>query len=229
MIDSSTATDLIHYGVTALAIDLFVPGNILLGGFSDLRTSNGAEISGVAGHPSTSGYREGVGENALFKGISGIVHIARTQVVVTDIFNRCLRMVDRTTGSTSTFSGLCDNSTSTLIEPTDIKLDLNNGSQLLVADYKGDVRAIDVGTGSISTFAEANFFCYGKGLTQDKVGNVFLTCGNNIYMISYCTRSFTLLSGTADYSSGSTDGSHLEARFNLPTNLLFIAEQTSMG
>ena len=224
MIDSSTATDLIHYGVTALAIDLFVPGNILLGGFSDLRTSNGTDISGVAGHPSMYGYQEGVGENAQFYGISGIGQITTTKVVVADSYNKCLRMIDRTTRSTSQFSGLCGNDDSLFMKPTDLKLDLKNGSQLLVADDEGDVRAVDVGTGSISTFAESNFSCSVKGLTQDKAGNVFLTCGNKIYMISYCTRRFTVISG-AD-SNGFTDGSLVDARFYLPQNLFFVANYT---
>ena len=204
-------------------MDLLIPGSILYVTLANsLFTSNGTESTVIAGHPSDVGYQEGIREEAIFDNIRGFAQISSLQVVVSDQKNNCLRMIDRTTDSTSPFSGVCDSVDSPLFRPYGVMLDKKNSSHIF-ATVPTSVVTVNMETGNISTFYDStpNPVQY---FTQAPDGDVFVSYNHVIYKISYFSRELTLISGDSDF--GSADGTLLEARYNAPRELQFLTEYT---
>ena len=108
-IEKSTPTDIISNSdyVLHMELDRYRPGYIVYPDKHALMTSNGTTTHLIAGSSTQEGYREGVGADARFNDIGGFTQISVKLVVVADTDNNCMRLIDRTTNTTSSFSGQC--------------------------------------------------------------------------------------------------------------------------
>ena len=82
-----------------MEIDESDTDTLLLSTYRQLLTYNTHEnkLTSIAGNSSTQGYRDGVGDEALFNLITGFTQINSSTVVVADKRNNCMRQIDRTT------------------------------------------------------------------------------------------------------------------------------------
>ena len=72
-----------------------------------LMTSDGTTTHLIAGSSTQWGYREGAGAEARFDRIHGFAQISEKLVVVADYYNHCMRLIERTTNTTSVLGGQC--------------------------------------------------------------------------------------------------------------------------
>ena len=102
-----TSTD--NTWVYHIELDNYRPGNIIYTDYSALKTSDGVTTTVIAGNSSNWGYREGVGEDALFYGLTGFAQISLDRIIAAETSDdkECMRMIHRRNGSTSVFSGEC--------------------------------------------------------------------------------------------------------------------------
>lgn len=95
-----------------------------------------------------AGYKEGIGSEARFDGITSFEAINKTHLVLVDRYNHCLRTVDRTSRRTESFLGLCEhsglyvNGEVRLNEPTDILLWKNDGISIAFLSEYGNNRVL---------------------------------------------------------------------------------------
>ena len=87
--------------------DLYIPGNVIYTGLHSIKRSNGTGSQIIAGSRTQFGYKEGTGTAAVFNNIYGFTQISSTQIIVSELMNKCLRLVDRVSGKTSQFAGQC--------------------------------------------------------------------------------------------------------------------------
>ena len=217
-----------------MEVDQHKPGHIIYTDKNAVKTTDGTTVVLLAGNSLQGGYREGRGAEARFYFITGFTQISDKHVVVSDCFNRCLRLIDRTSGSTSQFSGQCqrkgyaDGNPGLFDFARGIVVDLKNVSQLLLADeYNQAVRSVDVGTGAINTFARpglANWYI--RFLTQDKgTGDLYVQAHSAIYKITYLGGKTSILAGSPN-GKGFKQGTLLNSLFNGPHELIFVGPAT---
>ena len=108
-IEKSTPTDVIStsYYVYHMELDRYRPGFIVHTDKHALITSDGTTTHVIAGNSTQRGYREGVGAEARFFYLRGFAQISEKLIVVADWGNHCMRLIDRTSNTTSLFSGQC--------------------------------------------------------------------------------------------------------------------------
>ena len=80
--------------VDHMEADLYVPGNVIYNDRSSLKTSNGTGWKIIAGATKELVYKEGTGGDARFSRTIRFTQISRTQIVVSDTYNHCLRLLD---------------------------------------------------------------------------------------------------------------------------------------
>ena len=105
-IEKSTPTDIISTAnvVYHMELDRYRPGYLLYNDQHALMTSDGTTTHLIAGNSTQYGYREGVGAEARFSYIKGLEQISEKLVVVADSANHCMRLIDRTSNTSSLFS-----------------------------------------------------------------------------------------------------------------------------
>lgn len=90
-----------------MEIDLYSPGSVVYTDKNSLKTSDGTSSKIIAGDTLKWEYIEGKGAEARFEFISGFTQLTDKRLVVADYYNHCLRLIDRSIGTTSAFSGQC--------------------------------------------------------------------------------------------------------------------------
>lgn len=88
--------------------DLLTPGNIVYIDKHTLKTSDGKSTHLLAGN-TKHGNSNGKRGAARFISPHGFIQVSNVTTVMMDTFNNCLRKINRTSGVTSTFSGVCGN------------------------------------------------------------------------------------------------------------------------
>ena len=189
------------------------------------------------------GYKEDVGEKALFNRIVTLFQVNETYYLITDHYNHCLREVKNSYTAneagqwrTSTFAGKCTSlgdTVGTLLNtrfsfPTDIK---QYADVLFVADsYNKKIKKIDLAQGVVSTFHESDnyepqYLSFGAG-----VNDLYATADHGILYISGGRESWLVGSRAA----GSRTGQFSSADFNGPQdikqitrNILLVADANS--
>ena len=161
--------------------DLYKNGFIIYDDFHSVKTSNGVTAQTIAGNSSVSGYLEGVGSHARFHDVRGFTQLSDTHIVVADYSNECLRIIDRSLGTTSAFSGQCqlagyeDGFPGKLNHPSFVAIDKMDVKQLLVVDQNNNaLRAVKIDTGAVTTFVRSSLLKSStNSLAQDSSGDVF--------------------------------------------------------
>lgn len=217
----NTESDVYH-----IETDRHIDGNILYSDRHKLQTTNGKVTQTVAGGNPTKylEYREGVGETARFRRITGFYQVPGRKNVLVDFDNHCLRLVDRTTQQTQTFVGTCtvrgyaDGKHALFNYPWSVIPDIKNGDKLLVTDrHNRAVRHVDIKSTLVSTFYNDATLNEAFGITQEvSSGNLYLTTLTAVYQLHYLAKQLTLIAGSPT-KRGYGDGSFSASLFSYIT------------
>ena len=210
-----------------MELDRYRPGFIIYSDAHTLVTSYGTTTHLIAGNSTQKGYREGVGAEARFGKITGFAQISEKLVVVADSSNCCMRMIDRTTNTTSVFSGQCgsygyqDGRPGQFSYLWSVMIDKRDKNQLLITDYyNAAVRTVNVMSQVVGTFVKSDSLLYIRGITQEeKSCDLYVTAYNALYRVTYTQRTVSLI-------SGSTGSNPIDSPFNYPNELIFITPET---
>ena len=196
-IEKSTPTDFIStsYVVQHMELDRFRPGFIVYTDKHALMTSDGTTTHLIAGNSTQYGYREGVGADARFYRITGFAQISEKLVVVADIYNHCMRLIDRTTNNASAFSGQCKSfgykggRPGQFFYPRSVVMDKRDKNQLLITDDRNAaVRTVDVMSQAAGTLVKSDSLQNIRYIAQEqKSGDLYVTA----YHCCLCTESHT--------------------------------------
>lgn len=214
-----------------MEIDLYRKGNILYTDFQAVQTSDGFKTQLIAGDIARRGYKEGIGKYALFSTVTGFIQLSANHVVVADSGNHCMRMLDRLTGLTSTFSGKCktagsnDGQYGRLSMPSCVGRDNRDSSQLLVTNYQS-IRTVNAMTGVVGTFVRSGTLDKTKCFTQSDNGDIYLTAYHAIYRITYNDKSIKLLAGSSGDKFGYKENTLFFSLFSNPFGIMFIGPHT---
>lgn len=164
---------------------LYKVGNILFSVYCAIKTTDGITSSLIAGSAQSHGYQNGRGGDARFVYIDGFMQLSPDQILLADTHNHCVRSVDRATNRTSDYEGNCTSSgdidrTDGLFRfPMSVLIDINNPNHLIIAEFAGALRSLNIVTKSLSTILRWVFFFHNT--IQLKVtGNVYIAGENPI-------------------------------------------------
>ena len=217
-----------------MEMDQIRPEYVIFTDWCALMTSDGTTTHVLAGNSTLQGYREGIGGEARFDKITGFAQISEKRVVLADYHNDCLRLIHRTSHSTSVFSGRCQSGgyregrPGRFKNPWSTLLDKKDKKQLLVADNKnGAVRTVDVMSQAVGTFVKSASLTYIRPMTQDeKSGDLYVNAYHAIYRIKYTQRTVSLISGGVGPKYGYRDSMLLDSLFSWPYDLTLINPST---
>lgn len=139
--------------------DQYLEGNVVFTQDFSLHTTDGTTSTNIAGHTS-NGYKDGVGEGAMFYFVWGFYQWNKTTLLVVDSDNNCIRHVSRITRQTGSLAGGCTTRGSSdgigraarFSWPWDIILDNTNTDNLLITDRKNNaIRSINMNSLLVST------------------------------------------------------------------------------
>jgi hypothetical protein len=214
-------------------------------------------VSTLAGSAGKPGSTDGTGAEARFNSLWGGIATDGTSIYVADSDNYTIRKVVIATGAVTTLAGSAGKPGSTdgtgvearFSFPSGITTD---GTNLFVADVSDignyTIRKVRIATGQVTTLAGNDGslgtvvtiiptvqISFPQGITTDGT-NIYVTGGGNftIRKVVIATGAVTTLAGSAG-SSGSTDGTGMEARFNFPVGIttdatnLFVTDLSDIG
>ena len=232
-IEKSTPTDFISTSgyVYHMELDKYRPGYVIYNDRFAPMTSDGTTTHLIAGSSTETGYREGTGADARFAGITGFAQISEKLVVVADVINHCMRLIDRTSNTTSLFSGQCksrgyqNGRPGQFRYPRSVVIDKRDKNQLFIIELAA-VRTVDVMSRAVGTFVKSDSLQYIRGITQEeKSGDLYVTAYDAVYRITYTQRTVTRISGSRS-TDGNRDSTLLDSLFITPFELIFISPHT---
>lgn len=217
-----------------MELDLYRPGNIVYIDGNALMTSNGTTTDNIAGSIGSPTYQEGVGGSARFYSPRGFAQISKTDVIVADYNNYCLRHVDRTTRATAKYAGQCRNSgyedgtPGEFYYPIAVMQDLKNSNQLLVADPTNRaVRSVASDNKFLGTFFRSDMLSGMRDMVQEeKSGDILLTTQSKLVRLDYDRQSAPVVIGKSTY--GYFSGSAEDVMFNLLQGLFLLDDSTTL-
>ena len=194
----------------------------------------------VAGDILKDGYREGVGSDAWFDGISGIVQTT-SGYVVTDSWNNCIRMIQpnsQKSWNTVRYAGKCTmpgsedgrRLSARFSHPNGL---IKQGNNIYIADTKAKtIRKLDMDTESVTTIHRSEAL-EPKRLVLGKTSEEFyVTADHGILQIQASKETWLVGSATSSIEVGKKPFS--AARFSYPlgitwlgANFLLVADQES--
>ena len=207
-----------------MEMDQIRPGYVIFTDWCALRTIDGTTTHVLAGNSTQQGYRGGIGGEARFDKITEFAQISKKRVVLADYHNDCLRLIDRTSYSTSASVRYRH----WFRNPWSVLLDKKDKIQLFVADNKkGAVRTVDVTSQAVGTFVKSASLTYIRPRTQDeKSGDLYVNAYHAKYRIKYTQRTVSLISGGAGPKYGYRDSMLLDSLFSWPYDLTLINPST---
>ena len=187
------------------------------------------------------GFADGTGNETIYDQIRGFVQLNANEVVVNDAGNGCLRHLDRTTGKTSTFAGLCNRFDRTHKDGTfsaarfsNIKFNIirhHKRNSLFVLDGNNVIKELDLATKMVSSFLNID----SAGIRSLAIPwhifldpseeNFYLLTNALLAKINIATKAITLLT-LATRFRGFQDGALSSAMLNSPSGLVFLNKDT---
>lgn len=213
--------------------DLRDPQIILFADSHAFKSTNFVTSATLAGSAIQNGYLEGVSTDARFNRIASFAQLNDTSVVLADVYNNCLRLLDRTSLQTSPFAGQCRpggswvGAISLFIYPWSVIKDRRADNKILVADRSNDaIKQIDTITKVWVTLLPISTGLYGPtSIHYDELGeNLLITDRHSILRYSFNTELLTRVSGSQ--RPGFTDGDLIRARFLYPHDIVPLSTVT---
>lgn len=219
-----------------LEADIYKTGHVIYTDGKTLRSTDGATTTLIAGSEFSSyySYNDGIAEAAEFSTILGFTQLNTTHIVAADLYNHCLRLINRITRKTSTYSGLCGSENSGLYDgklskfayPAAVTKDRRPGKNgLLVLDRNNNaIRSVDE-EGHVTTLIQSDELDRPVTLTWDAIDPniVFVSNKNHISRLDLSNLTLTLLAGDVG-KSGFRDGTFNQALFRQPRAILTLNE-----
>lgn len=176
----------------------------------------------IVGTEKEAGYKEGTRESARFDTTSSLVQLNKTTVVVVDSVNHCLRIVDRSTSTTTPFMGVCetsgtpDDSPVKFNFPENIIYNNKTNSLLLTEALTSDkICSIDLETTNKVTLYKSDKLRYPNFMVYDNLQkNVFISNKNFIAQVSIESKTVAGIIG--NNSPSFNDGPLSTSKFSWP-------------
>lgn len=214
-----------------MAEDLRHPGHLLMAENHCLKTLNLAnqQTSLVVGNSYIAGYREGSGGSARFNILSGFEQINSSHVLITDVYNHCIRLLDRSTNTTTTIAGVCGWSghrdgplTSARLNTPFKIIRLPNTDRYLISDYGNLlIRELNLATGQVSTFVNTTEKPNALLLSRDG-SSVFFSWFKGIGEVNLLTKQVTFLTSPDKKYYGFRDGPASRAVFHRVEEMVYL-------
>lgn len=215
--------------------------NLLYSWGSSLRTTN--DFQTVVGSIDSNGYQEGAGVDAKFNEIVSFLQVSKTQIIAVDRSNHCLRSIDRTTLTTSTLAGKCQErgyangvgENARFFEPNDILLNKQNNETVIVVDCRThSLREVNIHTTEVKLIIQdEGKLNRARSATFDMVDKNILYITSRFKVVKYSFAENKLEEISGDWQVGSyADGDLNSALFGysvtgiiqLTSNLLAVAD-----
>ncbi|KAL0484065.1 Wif1 [Acrasis kona] len=194
-------------------------------------------ISTFIGSCGTSGNTNGILSSAQVGNIHGIaIDSINNLVYLSDLSNSCIRMVNRSSNTVSTFAGQCGTSaysgdggaatSARLQKPSGIAYDSSINTLYICDPSSGFVRVVNTNTNVISGFSSNIQLAQPVDITIDTSRNyVCFVCGgaHALYCYSRTSNTYTMVAGSPNYVYGYNDSSSLlqVVRFANPQGVSF--------
>lgn len=214
-----------------MAEDLKHPGNILMAENHCLKTMSLAnqKTDLVVGSSTIAGYREGAGGRARFNILSGFEQINSSHVIIIDVYNHCVRMLNRNTNTTSTLVGICgysgyrDGYLSSARFNTPFKvIRLPGTDRYLISDYGNLlIRELYLTTGQVSTFVNTTEKPNALLLSRDR-RSVFFSWFKGIGEVNLYTKQVKFLTSPDKRYYGFRDGPAGRAVFHRVEEMVYL-------
>ena len=188
--------------------DKFIQSNVLFSDGSVLKTTDGFNTTVIAGNPERMGYQNG--NNALFYLLTSFKQISSTLVVASDLWNNCLRLIDREKQKAYRYAGQCektgfkDGTEEALFDqPRGIISDWKHNGLIFVMDSKNSaIRYVEVSStkrpAAVTTLFRSSELDWVGYATQHPVtGDIFFTTSQQVYKLAYVSNrlSEVMISG----------------------------------
>ena len=223
----------VEMGVHHLEKDVLIPGNIIYGNRNSLRTTNGADMSIVAGAEDI-GYLNGNLSSSKFNNIYGFLQLSNGSILVADHYNDCIRHVDRVAETVSDFVGSCTSSGFTdgfgtaaqFSDPQSIIADRRDQTYALISDrFNSAIRRANLQTAEVTTILAGNGIPVLKsisfGETDDEL--LLLSDGDGAKLQKLSLTDLTLTTLYQSLYSNDADGPLNIATMKTMNNIAHIA------
>ena len=213
--------------------DIMQPDMLVFSDGHSLKVTDGATILPLVGSAQQSGYVEGIGSAARFNRITGFSQISSTTIVTADNYNHCLRIVERTSLSTSVLAGLCqtsgnsDGQDARFSYPWSVIRDPKSSTQILVSDRRNSVvKQVELVVGFTRTLIR-NGLENPTGMALDSERGRLLIA-NYHYISEYEMESQTLSTLTGTPTPGYAEGRLGLAKYNFPREMAFLSSDVTL-
>ena len=215
-----------------MAEDKKNPSNILYVEHHCLKTmSLATRISElVVGSCTQAGYQEGSGATARVNIIAGFYQIDSNSVLLVDTYNHCIRMLDRTTNTTSVLAGKCavvagynDGGFQNAEFNTPFKI-ISYGDHYFISDYGNLViRKLQLDTQEISTFVNVTEKPNALLLSLDGE-YVFFSWFKGVGRVNLRTKEVVFITSPDKRYHGFRDGPTERAVFERVEEMVYLSE-----
>ena len=170
-----------------------------------MSAEDGKAAKVIAGKANEWGHRDATtGGEVRFGRVTGFTQLSDKQIVVVDSLSHCLRLVEHSTGATSTYVGQCEwygfvnGPNGQFNKPHSVILDNHDSNQLLVTDtVNSAIRTVDMTSKALGTFyRSSSLSMYEKctGLSQHvTTGDLYVADVRRVYHIKYDDKTFRKL------------------------------------
>lgn len=208
--------------------DLLNSNHLLFSDAFGIQMFNGSAVSSLVGN-STTGYAEGVGEDARFRHIHSFVQWNTSTIFVPDYNNDCIRRLERNSWRTSQFLGTCgtggfrDGESPLFNGPWGLIKDMSSKGKIMLTDFHNDaIRVIDIQRKLTTTILKEKvkhpqgieFFFNLKFL--------LISSGHALSIYDLIANSTARIAGSD--SRGYNDGKLSDAKFDDPGSILIASE-----
>ena len=230
---TTVISSIIGSTVYHMEIDESDTNNLLLSTWYQLLTYNTREnkLTSIAGNSSATrgGYRDGVGEEALFYRITGFSQINTRTVVVVDRLNFCLRHIDRYTGRVSNYAGVCESGgnedgaayQAKFHNPQSVYVNKNDNTNLIVTDiYNKALREVSTITQRVITLMSVEPYTPLAIAWHPRNNSIiYISCDCAVITVDMTSVSSGYNTLTGSYCTEDRDKSWLN-------DIIFLTEQT---
>ena len=169
-----------------MELDKFVRGYVLFADIFTLKTTGGNTKDTIAGFDLYAGYRNSHGIYSSFHSLTGFVQLSRSDVVVVDSGNHCLRLIERHENKTKDYSSNCkqpgyrNGEDAQFWSPLKAIRNVKKENEILITDFGNKaIRTYNIHYKEASTLHRSYDYSYYCLVQENSTGNLYLTTSSN--------------------------------------------------
>lgn len=213
-----------------MQIDLYLANHIVFADGCSLKTLNTVtrETTNIAGNSTICGYEENIGTKARFRIITSFSQLNQTHLILTDIYNHCIRMVNRYNNATTTWAGECGTNGTTMGKLLEARFHLPEEVLLSETEQKiylaesQAIKIIDITLNIVSLFVELSDAPL--AITFDRRQRFIYVATRRIVKVRIGIRASTLI--TTPMEKGYANGPFEISKFNGTLSAILLNDNT---